>query len=121
LSVVAGAPATTTLTIATVKKAALLRPHTLRGGATAGITAALLLPFGAFFTSRKRRSSGTQQRHLRLLSLLGILLISAGFVAGCSSTSDVFVPSTPAGTSAVTIKATSGTITQSTVVNLTVQ
>jgi uncharacterized protein (TIGR03118 family) len=121
LTVVAGAPATTTLTIATVKKAALLRPHTLRGGATAGITAALLLPFGAFFTSRRRRSSGTQQRHLRLLGLLGILLISAGFVAGCSSSSDVFVPSTPAGTSAVTIKATSGSITQSTVVNLTVQ
>jgi uncharacterized protein (TIGR03118 family) len=119
LAVTASAPATTTLTIATVKKAALLRPHTLHGVATAGITAALLLPFGAFFTSR-RRSSGTQ-RHLRLLSLLGVLLISAGFVAGCSSSSDVFVPSTPAGTSAVTIKATSGTITQSTVVNLTVQ
>jgi uncharacterized protein (TIGR03118 family) len=120
LTVTAGAPATTTLTIATVKKAALLQPHTLRGAATAGITAALLLPFGAFLTFSRRRSPG-KQYHVRLLGLLGILVVSAGFVAGCSSTSDVVVPSTPAGTSAVTVKATSGTITQSTTVNLTVQ
>jgi uncharacterized protein (TIGR03118 family) len=120
LTVAAGAPATTTLTIATVKKAALLQPHTLRGAATAGITAALLLPFGAFLTFSRRRSSG-RHRHLRLFGLLGILLVSAGFVAGCSSTSDVFVPSTPAGTSSITVKATSGTITQSTIINLTVQ
>ena len=120
LTVAAGAPATTTLTIATVKKTALLQPHTLRGAATAGITAALLLPFGAFLTFSRRRSSG-KQRYLRLLGLLGILLVSAGFVAGCSSMSDVFVPSTPAGTSAITVKATSGTITQSTIINLTVQ
>jgi uncharacterized protein (TIGR03118 family) len=120
LTVAAGAPATTTLTIATVKKTALLQPHTLRGAATAGITAALLLPFGAFLTFSRRRLSG-KHRHLRLFGLLGILLISAGFVAGCSSMSDVFVPSTPAGTSAITVKATSGTITQSTIINLTVQ
>jgi uncharacterized protein (TIGR03118 family) len=120
LTVTAGAPATTTLTIATVKKTALLQPHTLHGAATAGITAAFLLPFGAFLTFSRRRWWG-KQRHLRLLGLLGILLVSAGFVAGCSSTSDVFVPSTPAGTSAITVKATSGTITQSTIVNLTVQ
>ena len=120
LTVVAGAPATTTLTIATVKKTALLQPHTLRGAAAAGITAALLLPFGAFLTFTRRRSSGTQ-RPLRLLGLLGVLLVFGGFVAGCSSSSDVFVPSTPAGTSAITIKATSGTITQSTTVNLIVQ
>jgi hypothetical protein len=48
-------------------------------------------------------------------------MLSVGFISGCSSTSDVFVPSTPAGTSPVTIQATSGTITQSTIVNLTVQ
>jgi hypothetical protein len=42
-------------------------------------------------------------------------------MAGCSSYSNVITPSTPAGTSQVTIKATSGTVIQSTVVNLTVQ
>jgi uncharacterized protein (TIGR03118 family) len=120
LTVAAGAPATSTVTIATVKKTALLQPRTLRGAATAGITAALLLPFGAILAFSRRRSPN-QHRSLRLLGLLGILLVSAGFIAGCSSSSNVFVPSTPAGTSPVTVKATSGSITQSTVVNLTVQ
>ncbi len=55
LVVTSGAPATTTLTIKTVKKTALLRPSTLRGAATAGITAALLVPFGAFLTFFRRR------------------------------------------------------------------
>jgi uncharacterized protein (TIGR03118 family) len=120
LAVTAGAPATSTVTIATVKKTSLLQPRTLRGAATAGITAALLLPFGAILTFSRRRSPNSQ-RSVRLLGLLGVLLVSAGFIAGCSSTSNVFVPSTPAGTSQITIKATSGTITQSTIVNLTVQ
>src|SRR5205823_2827687 len=65
LTVVAGAPATTTLTIATVKKTALLQPHTLHGAATAGITAALLLPFGAILTFSRRRSLN-QYRSVRL-------------------------------------------------------
>jgi uncharacterized protein (TIGR03118 family) len=120
LTVVAGAPATSTVTIATVKKMALLQRRTLRGVATAGIAAALLLPFGAFLTFARRRSPD-QLRSIRLFALIGVLFISAGFFAGCSSSSDVFVPSTPAGTSAITIKATSGTISQSTTVNLTVQ
>jgi uncharacterized protein (TIGR03118 family) len=120
LTVVAGAPATSTVTIATVKKMALLQPRTLRGMATAGITAALLLPFGAILTFSRRRSPN-QLRSIRLFALIGVLFISAGFFAGCSSHSDVFVPSTPAGTSPITIKATSGTISQSTIVNLTVQ
>ncbi len=120
LAVTSGAPATTTLTIKTVKKTALLRPSPLRGAATAGITAALLLPFGAFLTFFRRRPSD-RQRSIRLLGLVGVLLVSAGFIAGCSSSSDVFIPSTPVGTSPVGIKATSGAITQNTTVNLTVQ
>jgi hypothetical protein len=42
-------------------------------------------------------------------------------LTGGTSYSNVFVASTPAGTSQVTIKATSGTITQTTNINLTVQ
>jgi uncharacterized protein (TIGR03118 family) len=120
LSVTAGAPATTTLTVATVKKMACVRPFTIHGTSVTKITVALFLPFGALLLFPRRRFLN-QQRSIRLLGLFGTLLLSAGFIAGCSSTSDVFVPSTPAGTSAIIVKATSGTITQSTIVNLTVQ
>jgi uncharacterized protein (TIGR03118 family) len=120
LNVTAGAPATSTLTIATVKKTALLQPRTIHGVTRAGITAAFLLPFGAILASFRWHSS-TRRPSLRLFALLGILLVSAGFLQGCSSSSDVIPPSTPAGMTAITIKATSGSITQSTVVNLTVQ
>jgi uncharacterized protein (TIGR03118 family) len=120
LTVVAGSPATSTVTIATVKKMACVRPFTIHGTSIDKITVAFLLPFGAFLLFPRRRSPG-RQRSIRLLGLFGALILSAGFIAGCSSMSDVFVPSTPAGTSQVTIKATSGSITQSTIVNLTVQ
>jgi hypothetical protein len=120
LTVAAGAPAITTLTIATVKKTAWVRPFSIRGTSAAKITVALFLPFGALLLFPGRRSLN-QHRYLRLLGLLGTLLLSVGFVAGCSSMSDIVVPSTPTGTSAITIKATPGSITQSTTVNLTVQ
>ena len=120
LNVTSGAPATTTLTIATVKKTALLQPRTFHGVTRAGITGAFLLPFGAILASFRLQSS-TRRTSIRLFALLGILLVSAGFIQGCSSSSDVIPPSTPAGMTAITIKATSGSITQSTVVNLTVQ
>ena len=120
LAVTAGAPATSTVTIATVKKMACVRPFTIHGSFIDKITVALFLPFGALLLFPRRRSP-SQQRCLRLLGLFGAFILSAGFLAGCSSYSNVFVPSTPAGMSAVTIKATSGSITQSTVVNLTVQ
>jgi uncharacterized protein (TIGR03118 family) len=121
LNVTAGAPATTTLTIATVQKTACVRPFTIHDTSAARITVALFLPFGALLLFPRRRSLN-QQRSIRLLGLLGAFLVSAGFLAGCSSyNSTVVVPSTPAGTSPVTIKATSGSISQSTVINLTVQ
>ena len=120
LTVTAGAPATTTLTIATVKKMACVRPFTINGTSLDKITVTLLLPFGALLLFPRRRSL-SQRRATRLLGLFGAFLLSAGFFAGCSSYSNVIPPSTPAGTSAITIKATSGMITQSTVVNLTVQ
>ena len=46
-----------------------------------------------------------------------ILFLSAGLVMGCGSST----PGTPAGTSNVTITATSGSITQTSNVALTVQ
>lgn len=120
LAVTSGAPATSTVTIATVKKTALLLPFTVHAGSASKITIGLFLPLCATLIFPWRRSRN-QRRSLRLLGLLGALTLSAGFFAGCTSYSNVFVPSTPTGASQVTIKATSGTITQSTVINLTVQ
>jgi uncharacterized protein (TIGR03118 family) len=119
LNVTSTAPATSTVTISTTKPTAALEPRTLRGAATAGITAAFVLPLGALLTLRRRRLP-RGQHPIRLFALLGILLVASGFITGCTSYSTA-TPSTPAGTSQVTIKATSGTITQTTVVNLTVQ
>ncbi len=119
LTVTSSAPATTTVTIATVQMASL-RPFTLRGAARIGITTALLLPFGAILTFSRRRSPN-QQRYIRLLGLLGILIISGGHFVGCSSNSPVAPPFTPPGSSAVTITGTSGSITQSAIVNIVVQ
>jgi uncharacterized protein (TIGR03118 family) len=119
LTVSASAPSTSTVTISTTKPTAALQPRTLRGAATAGITVAFVVPFGAFLAFSRRRSPN-RQSSLRLLALFGILIVSAGFIVGCSSSSNA-VPSTPTGSSQVTIKATSGSITQSTVINLTVQ
>ena len=115
LTVTSGAPAPTTVTISTVKNTASLSPSPRRGAAAAGITAALLLPFGAMLAFFRHR-----QLNLRLFALFAVLVLSAGLIAGCSNTSNA-VPFTPIGSTPVTIKATSGTITQSTVVNLTVQ
>jgi uncharacterized protein (TIGR03118 family) len=120
LTVTSGAPATSTVTIATVKKMSCLRPFSIHDVSLFKFTVAFFLPFGALLLFPRRRSP-SQQRSLRILGLFGALILSAGFITGCTSYSNVFVPSTPAGTSQVTIKATSGSITQSTVINLTVQ
>jgi uncharacterized protein (TIGR03118 family) len=120
LTVTSGAPATSTVTIATVKTMACLQPFTIHRGSINKITVALFLPFAALLLFPGRRSL-SRQRSLRLLGLFGAFILSAGFLTGCSSYSNVFVPSTPAGTTQVTIKATSGSITQTTVINLTVQ
>jgi uncharacterized protein (TIGR03118 family) len=113
LSVPSTASATTTITIQTGNQMGLVRPGRVRGSATK-FAAVFLLPFGAIFVSRRRRA--LYKTHLRLLGLFVILLTFAGFVAGCSSSGG-----TPSGTSKVTITATSGSTTQSTVVALTVQ
>ena len=115
LTVTSGAPAPSTVTISTVKNSASLSPSTRSGAAASAITAALLLPFAAILTFSRPR-----QLNIRLFALFAVLVLSAGLIAGCSNTSNA-VPFTPTGSTPVTIKATSGPITQSTVVNLTVQ
>lgn len=113
ISVSPTASATATITIQTHNSMALIRPGTPWRAPTE-IAMGLLLPFGSVVLSRRRL--GLNKRSLRLLVLLGLPVGALWLVVGCSS-SDL----TPAGTSQVTITATSGSITQSTVMALTVK
>ena len=104
LTVSATAPATEILTLQTSSG---------RNGYVA-MASILLLPFGALLAFRRRR----QFASLRLLGGLVLIAASAGLFAGCGGSS---MPATPAGTSNVTITATSGSIMQTTKVAMTVQ
>jgi uncharacterized protein (TIGR03118 family) len=111
LAVTAAAPATEVLTIQTSAGTASRGYERV----ASGVAFAMLLPFGSLLVLRRRnKSSG-----LRILGLLTVLLASAGVIAGCGSSGGM--SATPAGTSNVTITATSGSITQTTTVALTVQ
>ena len=82
------------------------------------VALALTLPFGSLLAfGRRQRCAG-----FRTARMLAILVTSAGLMVGCSysAKSSPAVPGTPVGTANVTITAVSGTITQSTVVNLTI-
>lgn len=134
LSVSPMASALSTVTIQTSKSGAMLTaPFGMSASHAAAISAALLLPFGSlmFFTNRRR-----SEKQLFLLSLSAFVLLSVGVIAGCSNymaptgaamtpaptpPATPTTPGTPTGQSQVTITATAGAITQSTVVALTVQ
>jgi apolipoprotein N-acyltransferase len=78
------------------------------------IVPAMLLPFGSLLALRRRRKFAS----LRILGMFIVLLAFVGLVEGCGATG---MAATPTGTSNVTITATSGSITQTTSVALTVQ
>jgi uncharacterized protein (TIGR03118 family) len=120
LTVSATAPATTTLTIQTSAGSGAHGYLAAGLGAVGhngvwGVVSAVLLPFGSLFTLGRRRRFAAG---LRMLGVVAILFASAGLVVGCGSSG---TPATPAGTSNVTITATSGSITQATMVAMTVQ
>ena len=108
----ATAPGITILTIQTSSSMALLQP---RGRGAEGVATALLLPFASFLVWVRRRSL-TLTSLLGLFFLCGITFAALGSITGCMASS-----TTPAGTSQVMVTATSGSITQSTTVALTVQ
>jgi len=125
VSVAASAPATSSLIIqtATPTGSYAREKHEEPGRRGVGEFAlALLLPFGsALAFGRRRRFSS-----LRMLGVVAVLLLSVGAIEGCSGYGSAGygmsgTAGTPAGTTNVTINATSGSITQSTVVALTVQ
>jgi uncharacterized protein (TIGR03118 family) len=107
------APVTGIVTIQASNSAALHKPL-FPGFGSAGLTVALLLPFGSTLLLFRRRSQRMIAR-FRLLALAAILCIAIGLVTGCASQ----LPLLPR-TTQVTITATSGSITQSTIVALTV-
>jgi apolipoprotein N-acyltransferase len=78
------------------------------------IIPAMLLPFGSLLAFRRRKKFAG----LRILGVLTLMLGAAGLIVGCGASGTA---PTPTGTSNVTISATSGSITQTTVVALTVQ
>jgi hypothetical protein len=116
LSVTASAPATTTVSLQTLAPtgSGYFRQEAgkLWGQAGVGIVSALLLPFGSLLAFGRRR-------RLRGLAGVAVLFAAAGLIAGCGSSSGM--SGTPAGTSNVTVTATSGSVTQTAVVAMTVQ
>jgi uncharacterized protein (TIGR03118 family) len=115
IAVSANAPATGMLTIQTSAGTAgydAAKLAGIGGRGALGAVAALLLLTGTMMTTRRRR-------WLRWTSALGVLLLTIGLVSGCSYGS-AGTPSTPEGTSNVTVTATSGSVTQTSVIAMTV-
>jgi len=108
------APGTATLTIQTAGSSMALLQHTRDDAA--GVATALLLPFAAILVFYRRRSTALSGM-LSLFVLCGITLAAAGAMMGCGNSK----PTTPAGTSQVTVTATSGSVSQTVMIALTVQ
>jgi len=116
LTVSATAPATAALTIQTSAGSKGYVKEGLSAGGQHGslfLAYALMLPFGSLLAFGRRRRLAS----MRLLGAVTLAFISAGLIAGCGSS----MSSTPAGTTNVTIMATSGSIAQTSTVALTVQ
>lgn len=115
VALTASAPATTTLTITTnVATGALALPAD-RTVAYAGLG---LLPAGLLMLGLmgRRRNLGA----LRALVLVVVAIAGASAISGCGSPMAP-LPITPAGSSAIKVTATSGSVTQTATVNVTVQ
>ena len=123
LAVSPNAPATTSLVIVTQGMSGALQRPDLGRFRAVGIVAALLIPFGALLTGRRRRQFAMLSAELfarqRVFGVIAALVVSMGVMVGCSSAPATIT--TPAGISNVTITAASGSIMQTTVVALTVQ
>ena len=95
--------------------ASLLR---LQGnGQLGGIVAAFMLPFASLLAFR-RRAQGKPMQGMKLLGAVIACAASVALVAGCGNSA---TPATPVGQTSLVVTATSGSITQSTTMALTVQ
>ncbi len=107
------APATSALVIQT--QSSMVRLEKTGPGKDA-IAAAVLFPFASFLIFFRRRSRALGSV-LGMSVLCAVMLASLGTLIGCTTTQ----PPTPAGTSQVTVTATSGSISQTATFSLTVQ
>jgi len=104
---------TSTLTIQTQSSMVLLEKK--RQGAAA-VATAVLFPFASFLVYFRRRSRAFRNT-LGMFLLCAVMLAALGTFMGCTTTQ----PATPAGTSQVMVTATSGSISQTATISLTVQ
>ena len=113
------APATTLLTIQTFQSVARLQ--TTRHGVV-GVASALLFPFASFLVFYRRRSRAFSNA-FRMFVLCGIIVLPLGTLMSCGSSfpSTGNLQTTPSGTSPVVVTGTSGSITKSTTISLTVK
>lgn len=130
LSVGSAASATSQVTIQTTGSMAALSQYGPWEGRGLMLAGTLFLPFGSLLLFRRRYSAYT-----RVLGLLVLLVAASGLAMGCSGSSMSMtqapnVPSTPAptqpstptaGMQQVVITATSGSITKTATIQLTVQ
>jgi uncharacterized protein (TIGR03118 family) len=109
LAATGNAPSVATLDIVTYKMASV--EHSIGSG----IALALLFPLGGVLALRRKRLGAWRPMLVAVVALL-----SVGAVIGCGNSYTPNTP-TPAGSSQVTITATSGSITQTTTLSLVVQ
>ncbi len=114
VNVTGTAVAVTQLTITANNNAASVRQNGVFGSRNIGITAAMLLPFGALLLGRR---NGKRVTHLQILGVFVLLLIGTGAIVGCAASGTA---ATPAGTSQVTVTATSGAVSHSSTFSLIV-
>lgn len=115
------APSISTLTIQTRGSTVALQ-HT-RHGAT-GVATALLLPFASVVLVFYRRRSRALRGMLGMLVLCGITFAAAAAMMGCRNSMTAATtpptPITPTGSSQVTVTASSGSVSQTAMIALTV-
>lgn len=98
-----------------------LRSPSVRGGRTAALAGILLLPFvSTLLFSGRKRATRSGIRSTRLLSAALVMLGVSATLIGCSYNKPTVIK-TPAGTSQVTVTATSGAISKAATFSMTVQ
>ncbi len=110
-----------TVTITTTAANAQAKPFLFGRGVGSGTSLALLLPFASLLSLR-RRFRQKLASHCGLLSAAcGLVLLAVmALVTGCGTSSPIVIP-TPTGTANLVVNATSGAVTQSATINVTVQ